>query len=152
MTRNTAWLTAMLIVTSIGVVEGQASLLKWDLDAYRQDPARHVAMLTAHLTTRIPHTESARRYAVDLRTDIERASRGDRDRASKLSEIDTVIASLTRSADVDRRLVATLEKPLPPLQLEKLVQVIWTSLPEEDALLAKQAQLLHETRTALPSR
>jgi hypothetical protein len=152
MTRNTAWLTAMLVVTSIAVVEGQASLPKWDLDAYRQDPARHVAMLKAHLTGRMPHTESARRYAVDLRADIERASRGDRDRASKLSEIDTVIASLTRSADVDRRLVATLEKPLPPLQLEKLVQVIWTSIPAEDALLAKQAQVLHETRKALPSR
>ena len=152
MTRITAWLTAILIVTNTAVVEGQASLPKWDLDAYRQDPARHVAMLKAHLTTRIPNTESALRYAIDLRTDVERVSKGDRDRASKLSEIDTVIASLTRSADVDRRLVATLEKPLPPVQLEKLVQVIWTSLPEEDARLAKQAQLLHETRTALPSR
>jgi hypothetical protein len=152
MTRITAWLTAMLIVTSIAVVEGQPSLPKWDLAAYRQDPARHVAILKAHLTTRIPHTESARRYAIDLRTDIERVSRGDRDRSSKLSEIGTVIASLTGSADVDRRLVATLEKPLPPVQLEKLVQVIWTSLPEDDALLAKQAQLLHETRKALPSR
>jgi hypothetical protein len=79
-------------------------------------------------------------------------SKGDRDRLSQLSEVDTVIASLTRSADVDRRLVATLEKPLPPVQLEKLVQVIWTSLPDEDALLAKQAQLLHETRKGLPSR
>jgi hypothetical protein len=152
MTRIAAWLAAMLIFTNIAVAEGQASLPKWDLDAYRQDPAGHVAMLKAHLTTRIPHTESACRYAIDLRTDIERVSRGDRDRASKLSEIDTVIASLTRSADVDRRLVATLEKPLAPVQLEKLVQVIWTSLPEDDALLAKQAQLLHETRKALPSR
>jgi hypothetical protein len=152
MTRITAWLTAMLIVTNTAVAEGQASLPKWDLDAYRQDPARHVVMLEAHLTTRIQNTESARRYAIDLRTDIERVSKGDRDRLSKLSEIDTVIASLTRSADVDRRLAATLEKPLPPVQLEKLVQVIWTSLPEDDARLARQAQLLHETRTALPSR
>ena len=151
MTRIAAWLTAMLIFTNIAVAEGQASLPKWDLDAYRRDPAPHVAMLKAHLTTRIPHIESARRYAIDLRTDIERVPSGDRDRASTLSEIDTVIASLTRSADVDRRLVATLEKPLPPLQLEQLVQVIWTSLPEEDARLAKQAQLLHETRKALPS-
>jgi len=152
MARITAWLTAMLIVTNTAVVEGQASLPKWGLDAYRQDPARHVAMLEAHLTTRIQNTESARRYAIDLRTDIERVSKGDRDRLSKLSEIHTVIASLTRSADVDRRLAATLEKPLPPVQLEKLVQVIWTSLPEDDARLARQAQLLHETRTALPSR
>ena len=95
MTRTAAWLTAMLVFTNIAVAEGQASLPKWDLDAYRQDPAGHVAMLKAHLTTRIPHIESARRYAIDLRTDIEHVPSGDRDRASTLSEIDTVIASLT---------------------------------------------------------
>ena len=120
--------------------------------SYRQDPARHVAMLKTYLSTRIPRTEETRRSAIALRTDIDRVSKGDRDRVSKLSEIDTVIASLARSVDVDRRLVATIEKPLTPVQLEKLVQVIWTSIPEDDALLAKQAQLLQETRKALPSR
>jgi hypothetical protein len=63
MTRITAWLTAILIVTSIAVVAGQASLPKWDLAAYRQDPARHVEMLKAHLprASRTPRARAAMR-------------------------------------------------------------------------------------------